>query len=146
MCVLGTVTVPSAASVYNEFALKRHMDTSVHLQNFFLYFYGACFNLLGMLAVCAYKRQSPATFFAGQSLVTMALIVNNAAQVRCCVCGWLFVRVVRVCVGACASARVCTARSSSVRNAHTRRSKHTNALHTHRASCRPFSTSTPTRS
>lgn len=32
LCTLGTVTVPSAASVYNEFALKRHMDTSVHLQ------------------------------------------------------------------------------------------------------------------
>ena len=27
--------------VYNEFALKRNMDTSVHLQNFFLYFFGA---------------------------------------------------------------------------------------------------------
>jgi hypothetical protein len=26
--------------VYNEYALKKHMDTSVHLQNFFLYFYG----------------------------------------------------------------------------------------------------------
>lgn len=32
LCTLGTVTVPSAASVYNEFALKRHMETSVHLQ------------------------------------------------------------------------------------------------------------------
>ncbi len=32
LCTLGTVTVPSAASVYNEFALKKHMDTSVHLQ------------------------------------------------------------------------------------------------------------------
>ncbi len=32
LCVLGSVTVPSAASVYNEFALKKHMDTSVHLQ------------------------------------------------------------------------------------------------------------------
>lgn len=41
LCTLGTVTVPSAASVYNEYALKKHMDTSVHLQNFFLYFYGA---------------------------------------------------------------------------------------------------------
>lgn len=29
---LGTVTVPAAASVYNEFALKKHMDTSIHLQ------------------------------------------------------------------------------------------------------------------
>ncbi len=37
---LGAVTIPSLASVYNEFALKKHMDTSVHLQNFFLYFFG----------------------------------------------------------------------------------------------------------
>jgi hypothetical protein len=31
-CTLGSVTVPSLASVYNEFALKKHMDTSVHEQ------------------------------------------------------------------------------------------------------------------
>lgn len=35
------------ASVYNEFALKKNFDTSVHLQNFFMYFYGAIFNLVG---------------------------------------------------------------------------------------------------
>ena len=29
---LGSITVPSLASVYNEFALKKHMDTSVLLQ------------------------------------------------------------------------------------------------------------------
>lgn len=32
LATLGTVTVPSAASVYNEMALKGDMDTSVHLQ------------------------------------------------------------------------------------------------------------------
>jgi len=31
-CTLGSVTVPSLASVYHEFALKKHMDTSVHEQ------------------------------------------------------------------------------------------------------------------
>lgn len=36
LCTAGTVTVPAAASVYNEFGMKKHMDTSVHLQNFFL--------------------------------------------------------------------------------------------------------------
>ena len=36
---LGSITIPSLASVYNEFALKKHMETSVLLQNFFLYFY-----------------------------------------------------------------------------------------------------------
>lgn len=80
LCTLGTVTVPAAASVYNEFALKKHMETSVHLQNFFLYFYGTCFNLLGVLGVCAYKGQDLAQVFQGQSHVTMLLIVNNAAQ------------------------------------------------------------------
>lgn len=30
--VAGSITVPSLASVYNEFALKKHMDTSVLLQ------------------------------------------------------------------------------------------------------------------
>lgn len=30
---LGSVTVPSLASVYNELALKKHMDTSIDLQN-----------------------------------------------------------------------------------------------------------------
>lgn len=44
LCLALSVTVPAAAAVYNEFALKKHMDTSVHLQNFFLYFYGAVFN------------------------------------------------------------------------------------------------------
>lgn len=82
LCVAGSVTVPSAASVYNEFALKKHMDTSVHLQNFFLYFYGACFNLLGVLGVCLFKGQGLGELFGGQSRVTAVLIVNNAAQVR----------------------------------------------------------------
>ena len=44
---LGSVTIPSLASVYNEFALKKHMETSVHEQNFFLYFYGALFKPAG---------------------------------------------------------------------------------------------------
>lgn len=80
LCTLGTVTVPSAASVYNEFALKRHMDTSVHLQNFFLYFYGMMFNLVAVLVVGAYTGQGFTTMFQGQSMVTMVLIANNAAQ------------------------------------------------------------------
>lgn len=80
ICTLGSITVPSAASVYNEFALKKHMDTSVHLQNFFLYFYGTCFNFLGLLGVCFFKRQSLWGVFHDQSLVTFLLIVNNAAQ------------------------------------------------------------------
>lgn len=80
LCTLGTVTVPSAASVYNEFALKKHMDTSVHLQNFFLYFFGACFNLGGVLVCQWWKGLTMTEMFAGQSWVTYLLIVNNAAQ------------------------------------------------------------------
>ena len=35
MYTLGSVTVPSLASVYNELALKKHMDTSIDLQNWY---------------------------------------------------------------------------------------------------------------
>ncbi|WIA30660.1 hypothetical protein OEZ86_000734 [Tetradesmus obliquus] len=80
LCVLGSVTVPSAASVYNEKGLKKHMDTSVHLQNFFLYFYGMCFNLLGALGVCLYQQRSFGSIFEHQSKVTLMLVVNNALQ------------------------------------------------------------------
>ncbi|EFJ42093.1 hypothetical protein VOLCADRAFT_107400 [Volvox carteri f. nagariensis] len=67
LCTLGTVTVPAAASVYNEFALKKHMDTSVHLQNFFLYLYGAVFNF-GFLAVTAFRqKQALGQMFQGRS-------------------------------------------------------------------------------
>jgi hypothetical protein len=81
LCVLGSVTVPSAASVYNEKGLKKHMDTSVHLQNFFLYFYGMCFNLLGALGMCLYQHRSFGSIFEHQTRVTLILVVNNAMQV-----------------------------------------------------------------
>jgi hypothetical protein len=81
LCVLGSVTVPSAASVLNEKGLKRHMDTSVHLQNFFLYFYGMLFNLAGALVLCLVKHQSFASVFEHQTWVTYSLVVNNALQV-----------------------------------------------------------------
>jgi hypothetical protein len=81
LCVLGTVTVPSAASVYNELALKRHMDTSVHLQNFFLYFFGAAFNLVGVLALCVARRESFArVMVSNQSATTLMIVAVNAAQ------------------------------------------------------------------
>ena len=53
---ITSVTLPSLASVYNEAALKRHMDTSVLLQNFFLYFFGATFNLCGLLGMLTVHR------------------------------------------------------------------------------------------
>ena len=49
-------------------ALPGH---SVHEQNFFLYFYGAAFNLLGVFGVMAFSRLSWVDVFRGHSLVRM---------------------------------------------------------------------------
>ncbi|CAK9170227.1 unnamed protein product [Ilex paraguariensis] len=49
------VTVPSLASVYNEYALKSQYDTSIYLQNLFLYGYGAIFNFLAILGIAIFK-------------------------------------------------------------------------------------------
>ncbi|GJM85471.1 hypothetical protein PR202_ga01921 [Eleusine coracana subsp. coracana] len=50
------VTVPSMASVYNEYALKSQYDTSIYLQNLFLYGYGAIFNFLGILGTALFQE------------------------------------------------------------------------------------------
>jgi len=75
-----SVTIPSAASVYNEHALKSNFETSVHLQNFFTYFYGAVFNLMGLAAMYAIDGGVGPTLLQGHNTVTVMLIVNNAAQ------------------------------------------------------------------
>uniref|UniRef100_A0A061RYD9 Nucleotide-sugar transporter n=1 Tax=Tetraselmis sp. GSL018 TaxID=582737 RepID=A0A061RYD9_9CHLO len=75
-----SVTVPATASVYNEMALKRHMDTSVHLQNFFLYFYGLAFNAAGLLLVASLEGRSLWGMFVGHNAFSALLVVNNAAQ------------------------------------------------------------------
>uniref|UniRef100_A0A1S3XU92 CMP-sialic acid transporter 3 n=1 Tax=Nicotiana tabacum TaxID=4097 RepID=A0A1S3XU92_TOBAC len=49
------VTVPSMASVFNEYALKSQYDTSIYLQNLFLYGYGAIFNFLAILGIAIFK-------------------------------------------------------------------------------------------
>ena len=78
---LGSVTIPSLASVYNEFALKKHMETSVHEQNFFLYFYGAVFNLLGVFGVMGFSHLSWSAIFYGHSKVSPArLSCSSSAQ------------------------------------------------------------------
>lgn len=74
------VTVPSMASVFNEYALKSQFDTSIYLQNFFLYGYGALFNFLGILVTVIIKGPSSFDILQGHSRATMLLIVNNAAQ------------------------------------------------------------------
>lgn len=73
----GSITVPSLASVYNEAALKRQMDTSVHLQNFFLYFYGALFNLLGTAVMLTVSRQPAGSMFQGLSKVGTASLTAS---------------------------------------------------------------------
>ncbi|KAJ4721665.1 CMP-sialic acid transporter 3-like [Melia azedarach] len=74
------VTVPSLASVYNEYALKSQFDTSIYLQNLFLYGYGAIFNFLGIVVTAIFKGPSSFHILEGHSKATMLLICNNAAQ------------------------------------------------------------------
>lgn len=76
----GSVCVPSLASVYNEMALKKNMDTSIDLQNWFLYFYGAFFNALGLLTIASVHRLSISSTFSGLSPVVLILVANNALQ------------------------------------------------------------------
>ncbi|XP_021751851.1 CMP-sialic acid transporter 3-like [Chenopodium quinoa] len=74
------VTVPSLASVFNEYALKSQYETSIYLQNLFLYGYGAIFNLLAIVGIALVKGPSSFNILEGHSKATMLLICNNAAQ------------------------------------------------------------------
>ncbi|KAG2593578.1 CMP-sialic acid transporter 3-like isoform X3 [Panicum virgatum] len=74
------VTVPALASVYNEKALKSQFDTSIYLQNLFLYGYGAIFNFLGLVITVIIQGPSSFNILEGHSKATMFLICNNAAQ------------------------------------------------------------------
>ncbi|KAJ6825077.1 CMP-sialic acid transporter 4-like [Iris pallida] len=74
------VSVPSMASVFNEYAMKSQFDTSIYLQNIFLYGYGAIFNLLAIIGIALFKGPSSFDIFQGHSKATMLLIFNNAAQ------------------------------------------------------------------
>ncbi|GJS75602.1 CMP-sialic acid transporter 3-like protein [Tanacetum coccineum] len=72
ICTFIFVTVPSMASVFNEYALKSQYDTSIYLQNLFLYGYGAIFNFLGILGTVVIKdtilkkySSTVATIFTG---------------------------------------------------------------------------------
>ncbi|ONK77772.1 uncharacterized protein A4U43_C02F10370 [Asparagus officinalis] len=74
------VIVPSLASVFNEYALKSQFDTSIYLQNIFLYGYGAIFNFLAIVGIAIFKGPSSFDILQGHSRATMLLILNNAAQ------------------------------------------------------------------
>ncbi|KAJ0229623.1 CMP-sialic acid transporter 3 [Hirschfeldia incana] len=75
ICTFIFVTVQSMASVFNEYALKSQYDTSIYLQNLFLYGYGAISTYIKVLT-------GPDSFdiLQGQSRATVFLIMNNAAQ------------------------------------------------------------------
>ncbi|EHA8589063.1 putative CMP-sialic acid transporter 4 [Cocos nucifera] len=74
------VTVPSLASVFNEYALKSQFETSIYLQNLFLYGYGAIFNFLFIIGTAIFKGPGSFDIFQGHSKATIFLICNNAAQ------------------------------------------------------------------
>ncbi|XWS67336.1 hypothetical protein CRYUN_Cryun05aG0278200 [Craigia yunnanensis] len=74
------VTVPSLASIYNEYALKSQYETSIYLQNLVLYGYGAIFNFLALLGTAVVKGPSSFDILQGHSKATMLLMCNNAAQ------------------------------------------------------------------
>lgn len=74
------VTVPSMASVFNEYALKSQFETSIYLQNLFLYGYGAMFNFLAILGIAIFKGPGSLDILQGHSKATVLLICNNAAQ------------------------------------------------------------------
>ncbi|XP_010258594.1 PREDICTED: CMP-sialic acid transporter 4-like [Nelumbo nucifera] len=74
------VTVPSLASVYNEYALKSQFETSIYLQNLFLYGYGAIFNFIAILGTAIFKGPNSLDILQGHSKATIFLICNNAAQ------------------------------------------------------------------
>ncbi|XP_065019981.1 CMP-sialic acid transporter 5-like isoform X2 [Musa acuminata AAA Group] len=80
MYTLIFVTVPSLASVYNEYALKSQFETSIYLQNLFLYGYGAIFNFIAIIGIAVLKGTSSFHILEGHSKATMFLICNNAAQ------------------------------------------------------------------
>ncbi|KAK4793921.1 hypothetical protein SAY86_011915 [Trapa natans] len=80
MLTLIFVTVPSMASVFNEYALKSQYDTSIYLQNLFLYGYGAIFNFLGIVGSAIIKGPDSFDILQGHSKATILLICNNAVQ------------------------------------------------------------------
>lgn len=80
LCTLLFVTVPSLASVYNEYALKSQFETSIYLQNLFLYGYGAFFNFVAILVMTIFKGADGLNILQGHSRATMLLVFNNAAQ------------------------------------------------------------------
>lgn len=74
VCYAGaSLFVPSTASIFNEWALKRQMDTSLHLQNFYLYVFGLSFNSVGLLLAAILSGRSIPALFHGHSKVRLLM-------------------------------------------------------------------------
>uniref|UniRef100_A0A061SAP7 Solute carrier family 35 (UDP-sugar transporter), member A1/2/3 n=1 Tax=Tetraselmis sp. GSL018 TaxID=582737 RepID=A0A061SAP7_9CHLO len=65
------------AGVYTEMIIKKRPQRSIHVQNFYLYFFGILFNLV---AICTYDYDAVFRkgFFAGYNWVTMIMILNHS--------------------------------------------------------------------
>jgi hypothetical protein len=66
--------VPSMASVFNEYALKSQFETSIYLQNLFLYGYGVIFNFIGILGTTIFQGPGNFDILKGHSRATLFLI------------------------------------------------------------------------
>eukprot|EP00963_Diacronema_lutheri_P008977 scaffold786_cov329-Pavlova_lutheri.AAC.1 len=76
-----SLTVPSAASVFNEFSYKKNFQTHINLQNLFLYIYGTMFNVLGWAVYTGINGlHAGGSIFNGASRLTVLLTVNGALQ------------------------------------------------------------------
>ncbi|URE16779.1 hypothetical protein MUK42_17747 [Musa troglodytarum] len=70
------VTVPSLASVFNEYALKSQFDTSIYLQNLFLYGYGAIFNFIAIVGTAVLKGIASAALFGHTLTINFILGIS----------------------------------------------------------------------
>lgn len=76
-----SLTVPSAASVFNEFSYKKNFQTHINLQNLFLYVYGTMFNVLGWaLYTFINGLEAGRGIFSGATRLTVLLTINGALQ------------------------------------------------------------------
>lgn len=68
-----------AAGVYTELIIKRRIQRSIHVQNFYLYAFGILFN--GIL-VAAYDAENVRSkgFFHGYTGFTIVMILNHALR------------------------------------------------------------------
>nr|CAD1839480.1 unnamed protein product [Ananas comosus var. bracteatus] len=78
------------ASVFIEYALKSQFETSIYLQNLFLYGYGAIFNFLAIVGTAVFKGRFINKIMKrhGTGLLRVQLLRELADQGASC-CSWL---------------------------------------------------------